>query len=167
MRGLSRVDSQGRDRQGEVSVKDDTGTESTFEIFARHQYPIPDGSYMLLGTKGIFEATGGLYCVYWVVGWRLPDQRLKKLSVFEMSDFEKTDDSEEMYNPCGFAPKPQTKFGYRRQQHRVTVPRGFSNRAPVKLSRMVSQGIAKEASIIFLKTSTVFSLRVCLGEMNE
>ncbi|KAK0438798.1 hypothetical protein EV421DRAFT_2037654 [Armillaria borealis] len=151
VRGLSRVDSRGRDRQGEVVVEDDTGTESTFEVFACHQYPIPDGSYMLLGTIGIFEAAEELYCVRWVVGWRLPDQRLKKLSVLEMSDFEKMDDSKEMLDSCGFGSKPQAKYGYRRQQHcRVPVRRGFYNRAPVKLSGMVSRGTAKEAHVTFL-----------------
>ncbi|KAK0438814.1 hypothetical protein EV421DRAFT_2021134 [Armillaria borealis] len=79
VRGLSKRDSQGQKRQGELVVKDCTGTEWVFKIVARHQYPIPDGSYTLLGDISFDNST-----LCWVVGWRLSDQRLKKLSVFEM-----------------------------------------------------------------------------------
>ncbi|KAK0434538.1 uncharacterized protein EV420DRAFT_1488585 [Desarmillaria tabescens] len=82
VRGLSEGDSQGQDRRGEFIVEDDTGTECIFNIVARHQYPILGGSYTLLGTSmgvGVDDDP-----IFWVVGWRLPDQRLKKLSVFEI-----------------------------------------------------------------------------------
>ncbi len=79
VRGLSEGDSQEQRRRGELVVKDHTGTERILDIVAPHQYPIPDGSYTLLGTNC---ATGSVLC--WVVGWRLPDQKLRKLSVFRM-----------------------------------------------------------------------------------
>lgn len=81
VQGLSKRDSQGQKRQGELVVKDCTGTEWIFKIVAYHQYPIPDGSYTLLDNISFDNST-----LCWVVGWRLSDQRLKMLSVFGMHE---------------------------------------------------------------------------------
>lgn len=81
VRGLSNGDSQGHERHGKLIVEDDTGTEHTIKIVAYHQCPIPDGSYTLLGTQPWNSRV-----LYWVVRWRLADQRFKKLSVFETYD---------------------------------------------------------------------------------
>ncbi len=64
---------------GQLVVKDDTGTECSFEITVSHQYPIPDGSYTLLGT------TDKSSNIHWVIGRRLLDRRLRKLSVAQMN----------------------------------------------------------------------------------
>ncbi len=70
---------KGRSDRESLLSKTALRTEWIFKIVARHQYPIPDGSYTLLGDISFDNST-----LCWVVGWRLSDQRLKKLSVFEM-----------------------------------------------------------------------------------
>ncbi len=81
VRGLSDGDSQEQERHGKFIVKDDAGTEHTFKIVVYHQCPIPDGLYTLLCAESWDSSV--LHCV---VGWGLPYQRFKKLSVFEMYD---------------------------------------------------------------------------------
>ncbi|PBK64788.1 hypothetical protein ARMSODRAFT_978756 [Armillaria solidipes] len=81
VQGLSDGDSQEQERYGKFVVKDNAGTVHTFKIVAYHQCSIPDSSYTLLGTES--WDSGVLHCV---VGWRLPDQRFKKLLVFKMYD---------------------------------------------------------------------------------
>ncbi|KAK0443374.1 uncharacterized protein EV420DRAFT_1649307 [Desarmillaria tabescens] len=161
VRGLSKGDSQGKDRRGHIIVKDNTGTECIFDIVARHQYPIPDDSYTLLGTIGLSEAADVLLCVCWVVGRRLQDQRLKKLSVFEMHDFEEMHDPQRMFRPRynqtslpdGVLDSPvRTRRSPLRPPHqpRVRERFGFNNRTPVKMTSMVFRGIATKAPVTFL-----------------
>ncbi|KAK0199646.1 hypothetical protein DFS33DRAFT_1363873 [Desarmillaria ectypa] len=100
VRGLFEGDFRGQERRGELVVEDRTGTECIFEIIARHQYPIPDGSYTLLGTMCADDIV-----LCWVVGWRLPDQRLKKLSVFEMYE-----ENTESLSSKGITTKAHTTF---------------------------------------------------------
>ncbi|PBK96990.1 hypothetical protein ARMGADRAFT_722642 [Armillaria gallica] len=64
---------QERPRSGELEVKDADMTPHVFKIAASHRYPIPDGSYTLLGPKR--------FQMCWVVGRRLPDDRFEKVSV--------------------------------------------------------------------------------------
>ncbi len=58
-----------------------------FEIIAHHQYPIPDGSYTLLcaNPHGAFKSRLDNELSFWVIGQRLADQKLKKLSTFKMN----------------------------------------------------------------------------------
>ncbi len=72
-------------RVGQLVVKDDTGTECSFRITASHKYPIPDDSYTLLGTTAKSSGIHRRHCIHWVFGRRLPDGRLKKLSVAQMN----------------------------------------------------------------------------------
>ncbi|PBK86683.1 hypothetical protein ARMGADRAFT_1086194 [Armillaria gallica] len=81
----SKVLKERRYRVGQLVVKDDTGTECSFEITASHQYPIPDDSYTLLGTTAKWSGIRRRRCIHWVFGRRLPDGRLKKLSVAQMN----------------------------------------------------------------------------------
>ncbi|PBK74793.1 hypothetical protein ARMSODRAFT_1013780 [Armillaria solidipes] len=79
VRGLSEGNPQGQERHGKL-VEDNTGTHHTFKIVTHHQYPIPDGLYTLLGA----DSKDFRVLLHWVVGRRLPDRRLMKLSVFQM-----------------------------------------------------------------------------------
>ncbi len=54
-----------------------------YKIYARHQYPIPDGEYSLLCAPGQRFRLNGTACV---VGKMLPDQTFLKTSVFEVID---------------------------------------------------------------------------------
>ncbi|KAK0472427.1 hypothetical protein EDD18DRAFT_1301953 [Armillaria luteobubalina] len=83
VRGLSNRKGS-RARQGELTVKDYTGAPHKFEIVANHAYPIPDGSYILIG-RGTYSKT---LAHFWVIGRRLRDGRFKKVSVFSMPDKE-------------------------------------------------------------------------------
>ncbi|KAK0471321.1 hypothetical protein IW261DRAFT_903622 [Armillaria novae-zelandiae] len=83
VRGLSNK-KESRVRQGELTVKDDIGASHTFKIVADHAYPIPDGSYILIG-RGSYSKT---LAYFWVIGWRMRDGRFKKVSVFGIPDKE-------------------------------------------------------------------------------
>ncbi|KAK0431776.1 hypothetical protein EV421DRAFT_2089870 [Armillaria borealis] len=80
VRGLE-YDEEGP-RQGELIVRDSNGERHTFKIFADHQYPIPDGSYTLIGARGWSNET------FWAVGKPRQDGKFEKLSVFNMQDFQ-------------------------------------------------------------------------------
>ncbi|KAK0216355.1 hypothetical protein IW262DRAFT_1439626 [Armillaria fumosa] len=67
-----------RPRVGQLVVKDNIGKECSFEITASHWYPIPNGPYTLLGS------TTKTSSIFWVVGHRLENGKLKKLSVVQM-----------------------------------------------------------------------------------
>ncbi|KAK0477773.1 hypothetical protein IW261DRAFT_251749 [Armillaria novae-zelandiae] len=69
-------------RQGDLIVGDFNGTRHTFKIFADHQYPIPDGSYILIGTRGWDNET------FWAVGIPRQDGIFEKVSVFSMPDIQ-------------------------------------------------------------------------------
>ncbi len=83
VRGLSNT-KEGGVRQGELTVKDDTGTPYTFKIVADHAYPIPNGSYTLIG-RGSYSKT---LAYFWVIGWRIMGGKFRKVSVFSMPDKE-------------------------------------------------------------------------------
>ncbi|KAK0491882.1 hypothetical protein EDD18DRAFT_529393 [Armillaria luteobubalina] len=83
VRGLAGVLPTPKPRQGELVIKDKSGVERQFKIIAKHQYPIPEDSYALVGND---ICASRQERQYWVVGQRLPDQMFKKSSVFEMKD---------------------------------------------------------------------------------
>ncbi|SJL16591.1 uncharacterized protein ARMOST_20117 [Armillaria ostoyae] len=80
VRGLE-YDEEGP-RQGELIVRDPNGERHTLKIFADHQYPIPDGSYTLIGARGWSNEA------FWAVGKPRQDGKFEKLSVFNMQDFQ-------------------------------------------------------------------------------
>ncbi|KAK0429937.1 hypothetical protein EV421DRAFT_382379 [Armillaria borealis] len=86
VRGLSHPlhEGKGKSRQGRLFIKDGAGWAHPFRIVADHAYPIPDGSYTLIGSKGIVEQLG----YSWVVGRQRQDGKFEKLSVFSMSEEE-------------------------------------------------------------------------------
>ncbi|KAK0445645.1 uncharacterized protein EV420DRAFT_1571983 [Desarmillaria tabescens] len=66
----------GTPQQGELVVKDDSGTLHTIQIVADHAYPILDGVYTLIGGKARFDYLSEnfeyVYMRDWVVGrWTL------------------------------------------------------------------------------------------------
>ncbi len=90
VRGLADTSDKEMPRQGELVFKDDTEEPLTFNILADHQYPIPDGSYTLIGCKRENydgkDADGTARWIIvtskmWVVGKRRPDGKFEKLSV--------------------------------------------------------------------------------------
>ncbi|KAK0215379.1 hypothetical protein IW262DRAFT_1496356 [Armillaria fumosa] len=72
---------EGRPRQGDLIVRDSNGARHALRIFADHQYPIPDGSYTLIGARGWSNET------FWAVGKPRQDGIFEKVSVFSMQDF--------------------------------------------------------------------------------
>ncbi|KAK0435343.1 uncharacterized protein EV420DRAFT_1317765 [Desarmillaria tabescens] len=84
VQGLARELQEGKRRQGELVIEDKTGAKHAFKIIADHQYPIPEGSYTLLGSPPLDGLTGWVREQYWLVGQRLPEQKLKKVSVFQI-----------------------------------------------------------------------------------
>ncbi|KAK0202261.1 hypothetical protein DFS33DRAFT_1353766 [Desarmillaria ectypa] len=81
VRGLADASIGDEDRRGELIVKDHFGTPHTFGIIAKHQYPIPEGSYTLLGS---WSSTVIRSEDHWVVGSLKQDGKFQKISVFEM-----------------------------------------------------------------------------------
>ncbi|KAK0440190.1 uncharacterized protein EV420DRAFT_1650578 [Desarmillaria tabescens] len=77
VRGLAK-ESKGGPRQGELIIEKGTSTRRScpLEIIADHGYPIPDGSYTLLASKGYS---------HWVIG-EMQEGKFKKRSVFRMAD---------------------------------------------------------------------------------
>ncbi len=82
VRGLTEVPEEEKPRQGELVVTDVNGISHTLKIVAHHAYPIPDGSYALIGC----DDDGRLLCDIWVVGWLREDRKFEKLSVFRSAD---------------------------------------------------------------------------------
>ncbi len=90
VRGLADTSDKETPRHGKLIFKDDTEEPLTFNILADHQYPIPDGSYTLIGCKRREydgeEADGTARWIIvtskmWVVGKQRPDGKFEKLSV--------------------------------------------------------------------------------------
>ena len=83
--GLNAGSAEGVDRcGGELVVKDADGMQYTFNICVTHQFPIPEGTYTLLGSFVPWypqEVTE-----FWVVGRSLPYRRFEKLSVIRIPD---------------------------------------------------------------------------------
>ncbi|KAK0447627.1 hypothetical protein EV421DRAFT_151054 [Armillaria borealis] len=86
VRGLAMGGVEEGHRCGELIVKDAGGIEHTFNITCAHKYPIPEDTYMLLGTNQ--TAFSQIKAQYWVVGRRLSEEEFEKVSVFEMADTE-------------------------------------------------------------------------------
>ncbi len=61
-------------------INDNAGWPHMLEIVAMHTYPIPDGSYALIGCEVLD------FNDVWVVGWRTEDGKFEKLSVFRSAD---------------------------------------------------------------------------------
>ncbi len=85
VRGLAIVDVPGKDRHGELLVEDTRGMQHSFHVIAIHQFPIPDGTYTLIGSQESRYDSPRQW-VQWVVGRRLSDESFEKLSVFKMAD---------------------------------------------------------------------------------
>ncbi|PBK62364.1 hypothetical protein ARMSODRAFT_964212 [Armillaria solidipes] len=82
--GLAEGLMEEKPRQGELAFKDATGSPHTLKIVAHHEYPIPDGSYTLIGCDDV----GHLPSDIWVVGRLRDDGKFQKLSVFRSVDDE-------------------------------------------------------------------------------
>ncbi len=76
VRGLADGLTEENPRQGELIFKDVAEFLHTLKIVANHTYPIPDGSYALIGCSS-YDSND-----VWVVGWRREDGKFEKLSVF-------------------------------------------------------------------------------------
>ncbi|SJL13332.1 uncharacterized protein ARMOST_16772 [Armillaria ostoyae] len=72
-------------RQGEMVFMDTAGSPHTFKILADHVYPIPDGSYALIGFS---NQNSMLNLNLWVVGQLREDGKFEKLSIFRSADDE-------------------------------------------------------------------------------
>ncbi|SJL14966.1 uncharacterized protein ARMOST_18443 [Armillaria ostoyae] len=84
VRGLAEESSDKSYRQGELVVEDNTSVKHAFKIVADHQYPIPEGSYALVGSAPFCLESTLPKEQCWVVGERLPGQIFKKMSVFRI-----------------------------------------------------------------------------------
>ncbi len=74
--GLAEGLTEESSRRGEMVINDTAGWPHMLEIVAMHTYPIPDGSYALIGCDVLdFDDV-------WVVGWRTEDGKFERLSVF-------------------------------------------------------------------------------------
>ncbi|PBK63545.1 hypothetical protein ARMSODRAFT_963148 [Armillaria solidipes] len=82
VQGLDEAPKEGKPRVGRVILKDAAGTFRVLKIVARHAYPIPDGSYTLIGREG------GCYCDFWAVGQLRDDGKFEKWSVFHSAEDE-------------------------------------------------------------------------------
>ncbi len=80
VRGLGEVPKEEKPRKGQLVVKDMTGASHAVRIVAHHKYPIPDGSYTLMGPKLAPNNP-------WVVGRLREDGKFEKLSVFKISPY--------------------------------------------------------------------------------
>ncbi|KAK0476490.1 hypothetical protein IW261DRAFT_1367867 [Armillaria novae-zelandiae] len=87
VRGLAVGDPEGRLRRGELIVRNRLGKRYTIQIVATHQFPIPQGSYALLASRGpsLYHVEG-----HWVVGkiraLGMDHWEFEKLSVFQIPD---------------------------------------------------------------------------------
>ncbi|KAK0458359.1 uncharacterized protein EV420DRAFT_1682587 [Desarmillaria tabescens] len=93
VQGLAVEGVPGADRHGRLHVEDMYGTKRVFNIIARHQYPIPEDMYTLIGSEESMNYSSHCW-KGWVVGRRLSDDRFEKVSVFQMVD----DMTEDMIN---------------------------------------------------------------------
>ncbi|KAK0224358.1 hypothetical protein IW262DRAFT_1372503 [Armillaria fumosa] len=89
VQGLSEI-SNDKLRQGQLVFKDHVGSPHTLKIVADHAYPIPDGSYTVLGCSGMLSQS--LY--HWAVGQLRDHGKFEKLSVFSLADDEQVKPSE-------------------------------------------------------------------------
>ncbi len=86
VQGLAVLGLPGTHRDGEVLVEDTHRRQHVFNITATHQYPIPEGTYTLIGPEeSSHQPIERKDWVQWVVGQRLSDESFKKLSVLTMA----------------------------------------------------------------------------------
>ncbi len=83
--GLDEGPKEDKSRQGEMVFKDTAGSPCTFKNFADHVYPIPDGSYALIGSNDEISLSD---LILWVAGQLREDGKFEKLSVFRLADDE-------------------------------------------------------------------------------
>ncbi|KAK0237753.1 hypothetical protein EDD85DRAFT_951916 [Armillaria nabsnona] len=88
VRGLGVVEEG--DRYGELIVEGKDGTEHVFNITAAHEYPIPEGTYILICTHTVSYKD-------WVIGRRLPGERFEKMSVLRLCDEEEWGRLKDLY----------------------------------------------------------------------
>ncbi|KAK0224353.1 hypothetical protein IW262DRAFT_1481655 [Armillaria fumosa] len=92
--GLDEGLTQRQPRHGEVCFKNTAGLSSTVKIWADHVYPIPDGSYALIGTSDYEDWNFTCPLHFWVVGKLRDNRKFEKLSVFCSAEDEQTTPSE-------------------------------------------------------------------------
>ncbi len=80
--GLAEGEKERNHQEGEMVFNDAAGSHHTFKIVAAHTYPIPNGSYTLIGCND----TCNLPVDIWVVGQQREDGKFEKLSVFRSAD---------------------------------------------------------------------------------
>ncbi|KAK0479160.1 hypothetical protein IW261DRAFT_1336744, partial [Armillaria novae-zelandiae] len=85
VRGLDEGLEEEEPRQGEIFFENPTGVSCTFKISADHSYPIPNGSYALVGARHWYW---GYPVGPWVVGRLKKVGEFEKLSVFSLADDE-------------------------------------------------------------------------------
>ncbi|PBK58579.1 hypothetical protein ARMSODRAFT_1028151 [Armillaria solidipes] len=73
VRGLAVVSVPEKDRHGELLIEDSSRTQHSFHIIAIHQYPIPDGTYTLIGSQESRYDSPRQW-VQWEAGRRLSDE---------------------------------------------------------------------------------------------
>ncbi|KAK0499250.1 hypothetical protein EDD18DRAFT_1377266 [Armillaria luteobubalina] len=94
VRGLDEGSKEEKPRQGEIFYKHAAGFSRTFKILADHVYPIPDGSYALIGASNWDDWSSTCPLRFWVVGRLRDDRKFEKLSVFSLAEDEQTTPSE-------------------------------------------------------------------------
>ncbi len=85
VRGLDEGPKEEKSRQGEMIFKDTAGSPCTFKFLADHVYPIPDGSYALIGSNDEISLSD---LNLWVAGQLKEDGKFEKVSVFRLADDE-------------------------------------------------------------------------------
>ncbi|KAK0499258.1 hypothetical protein EDD18DRAFT_1377286 [Armillaria luteobubalina] len=80
VQGLDKGQEEENPRRGKMVFKN-----HTFKIFADHMFPIPDGSYTLIGVN---DCSSSFPLNLWVVGRLKEDRKFEKLSVFRLADDE-------------------------------------------------------------------------------
>ncbi|KAK0479151.1 hypothetical protein IW261DRAFT_1365401, partial [Armillaria novae-zelandiae] len=86
VRGLDEGLREEMPRQGEMVFKTSAGVSYTFKILTDHAYPIPDGSYALIGAFYKKYLEDPIHVHHWVVGRRKKSGKFEKLSVFSSAD---------------------------------------------------------------------------------
>ncbi len=80
--GLAEGQKETNHQQGEMVFNDAAGSHHTFKIVTAHAYPIPNGSYTLIGCNDECNLPVDI----WVVGQRREDGKFETLSVFRSVD---------------------------------------------------------------------------------
>ncbi|KAK0499248.1 hypothetical protein EDD18DRAFT_66318 [Armillaria luteobubalina] len=87
--GLDEGLKEGQPRQGEMCFKNTAGLSCTVKILANHAYPIPDGSYAVIGAH-TWDGHQTHPPYLWVVGKFRDDGKFEKLSIFRSEDEQMT-----------------------------------------------------------------------------